>query len=188
MGTPALEIDIMRKVILATLALSPMLLHAQANSPAQPQASTLQSRLEQPNDFAADRGVTASTPLRVSTGVVAPKLVRATTIASTDEWYTRRSAFDKKVVVEMLVKASKNALAKRKEIYLDSEPNFRDPKNLAVVITEAGADKFKQAGIDDPAVHFKAKTIRVTGTVTLQDQRPRIVVDDPGQIRLFEKK
>jgi len=93
----------MRKVILATLALSPMLLHAQANSPAQPQASTLQSRLEQPNDFAADRGAVASAPLRVSTGVVAPKLIRATTIASTDEWYTRRSAFDKKVVVEMLV-------------------------------------------------------------------------------------
>jgi TonB family protein len=103
MGTTALEIDIMRKVILATLALSPMLLHAQANSPAQPQASTLQSRLEQPNDFAADRGAVASAPLRVSTGVVAPKLIRATTIASTDEWYTRRSAFDKKVVVEMLV-------------------------------------------------------------------------------------
>ena len=103
MGTPALEIDIMRKVILATLALSPMLLHAQANTPAQPQASTLQSRLEQPNDFAADRGVGTSTPLHVSTGVVAPKLVRATSIASTDEWYTRRSAFDKKVVVEMLV-------------------------------------------------------------------------------------
>jgi TonB family protein len=103
LGTPALEIDIMRKVILATLALSPMLLHAQANSPAQPQASTLQSRLEQPNDFAADRGAVASAPLRVSTGVVAPKLIRATTIASTDEWYTRRSAFDKKVVVEMLV-------------------------------------------------------------------------------------
>ena len=103
LGTSALEIDIMRKVILATLALSPMLLHAQANSPAQPQASTLQSRLEQPNDFAADRGAVASAPLRVSTGVVAPKLIRATTIASTDEWYTRRSAFDKKVVVEMLV-------------------------------------------------------------------------------------
>jgi TonB family protein len=102
MGTPALEIDIMRKVILATLALSPMLLHAQANLPAQPQASTLQSRLEQPNDFAADRGAAPSS-LRVSTGVVAPKLIHSTSIASTDEWNVRRSAVDKKVVVEMLV-------------------------------------------------------------------------------------
>jgi TonB family protein len=92
----------MRKVILAALALSPMLLHAQANSPAQPQASNLQSRLEQPNDFAADRSA-ATTPLRISTGVVAPKLTYSTAIASTDEWTVRRSAFDKKVVVEMLV-------------------------------------------------------------------------------------
>ena len=102
MGTIALEIDIMRKVILAALALSPMLLHAQANSPAQPQASTLQSRLEQPNEFAADRG-SAPASLRISTGVVAPKLIYSTAIASTDEWSVRRSAIDKKVVVEMLV-------------------------------------------------------------------------------------
>jgi TonB family protein len=92
----------MRKVILATLALSPMLLHAQANSPAQPQASTLQSRLEQPNEFAADRGA-APASLRISTGVVAPKLIYSTAIASTDEWSVRRSTIDKKVVVEMLV-------------------------------------------------------------------------------------
>ena len=37
----------MRKALLATLALSPVLLHAQANSPAQPQA-TLESRLAAP--------------------------------------------------------------------------------------------------------------------------------------------
>ena len=92
----------MRKVILATLALSPMLLHAQANSPAQPQASTLQSKLAQPADFAADRGATA-TSRRISTGVVAPKLIYSTTIASTDEWNARRSAFGKNVIVDMLV-------------------------------------------------------------------------------------
>ena len=88
----------MRKVILATLALSPMLLHAQANSPAQPQASTLQSKLVQSDDFAA-----TPTSRRISTGVVAPKLIYSTTIASTDEWSARRSAFDKNVVVDMLV-------------------------------------------------------------------------------------
>jgi TonB family protein len=92
----------MRTVILATLALSPMLLHAQANSPAQPQASTLQSRLEQPNELAADRGAIPAS-LRVSTGVVAPKLIYSTAIASTDEWSVRRAATDKKVVVEMLI-------------------------------------------------------------------------------------
>jgi len=47
----------MRSVIVATLALTPMLLHAQANSPAQPQTSgtstTLQSKLIRPNDIVA---------------------------------------------------------------------------------------------------------------------------------------
>jgi TonB family protein len=92
----------MRKAILAVFALSPMLLHAQANSPAQPQALTLQSKLVQPDDFAADRGTTPAS-FRVSTGVVAPKLIYAVSVESTDEWSARRSAFDKKVVVEMLV-------------------------------------------------------------------------------------
>jgi TonB-like protein len=92
----------MRIAILATLAMSPMLLHAQAHSPAQTQATTLQSSLVQPDDFAADRD-SATTPLRISTGVVAPKLTYTTAIASTDEWTTRRSVVDNKVVVEMLV-------------------------------------------------------------------------------------
>ena len=89
---------------------------------------------------------------------------------------------DEKVVVEMLVQASKNRLEKFKEIYLDSELDFKDEKNLAVVITETGAAKYKEAGIDEPASHFKGKTIRVTGTVTLKDKRPRIEVNDPNQI------
>jgi DNA/RNA endonuclease YhcR with UshA esterase domain len=95
---------------------------------------------------------------------------------------------NEKVVVEMLVRASKNRLEQRKEIYLDSEEDFRDPKNLAVVINLAGAAKFKEAGIDDPAEHFKGKTICVSGTVTKENDRPRIVVEDPKQIRIVEKK
>lgn len=94
---------------------------------------------------------------------------------------------NEKVVVEMLVKASKNRLEKRKEIYLDSEDDFRDPKNLGIVITLAGAEKYKDAGIADPAEHFKGKTIRVTGTVILKDDRPRIEVDDLKQIALVGK-
>jgi DNA/RNA endonuclease YhcR with UshA esterase domain len=95
---------------------------------------------------------------------------------------------NEKVLVEMLVKASKNRLEQRKEIYLDSEEDFRDPKNLAVVVNLAGAANFKEAGIDDPAEHFKGKTIRVSGTVTKENDRPRIVVEDPKQIKIVEKK
>jgi len=42
--------------------------------------------------------------------------------------------------------------------------------------------------VDDPAVHFKDKTIRVTGTVIIKEERPRIEVDDSKQIQIVEKK
>jgi hypothetical protein len=95
---------------------------------------------------------------------------------------------NEQVTVQMLVKATKNRLEKRGEIYLDSEEDFRDEKNLGVVVTKAGAAKFKEAGVDDPAVHFKDKTIRVKGTVILKEERPRIEVDDPKQIQIVEKE
>src|SRR5262245_46298612 len=86
---------------------------------------------------------------------------------------------DEKVTVQMEVKATKNRLEPRGEIFLDSEEDFQDKKNLGVVVTRAGAAKYKKAGIDDPAEHFKDKTIRVTGTVIIKEERPRIEVDDP---------
>jgi DNA/RNA endonuclease YhcR with UshA esterase domain len=99
-----------------------------------------------------------------------------------------RKRVNEKVIVQMLVKASKNRLEKHKEIYLDSETDYKDEKNLAIVINEEGAARFKKAGIDEPASHFKGKTIRVTGTVILSQDRPRIVVSDPMQIRVVEQK
>jgi hypothetical protein len=95
---------------------------------------------------------------------------------------------NEKVVVEMKVRAAKDRLEKRGEIYLDSEEDFRDPKNLGVVITKAGAAKFAADGIRDVAAHFKGKTIRVTGTVTIQEKRPRIEITEPAQIRIVKKK
>jgi uncharacterized protein (TIGR03067 family) len=94
---------------------------------------------------------------------------------------------NERVTVEMLVKATKDRLERRGEIYLDSEEDFRDEKNLGVVITRAGAAKLKQAGVADPAAHFKGKTIRVQGTVARKEGRPRIEVDDPAQIRVVKK-
>jgi hypothetical protein len=95
---------------------------------------------------------------------------------------------DEAVVVQMLVKATKNRLEKRGEIYLDSEEDFHDERNLGVVVTKTGAAKFKEAGVDDPAVHFKDKVIRVKGTVIIKDKRPRIEVDDPEQIQIVENE
>jgi hypothetical protein len=92
------------------------------------------------------------------------------------------------VTAEMFVKASKDRLVQRKEIYLDSTTDHHDPKNLAAVITVAGAAKLKEAGIADPAGYYKGKTIRVTGTVTLKLKEPRIEINDASQIRVVDKK
>jgi DNA/RNA endonuclease YhcR with UshA esterase domain len=94
-----------------------------------------------------------------------------------------RSRVNEQVTVEMVVKAAKNC-PHCSQIFLDSEEDHHDPDNLAVAVTRIGKAKFKEAMIDDPAGHFQGKTVRVTGTVILKDNRPRIEVDDPGQIEV----
>jgi hypothetical protein len=101
----------MRKVIVAALALTPMLLHAQANSPAQTQSSpastTLQSKLVEPNELNASEAVAhTTTPLRISTGVAAPKLIHTVAIESDSSWIPTGFVFDRKTVVEMTVDAT----------------------------------------------------------------------------------
>jgi DNA/RNA endonuclease YhcR with UshA esterase domain len=93
------------------------------------------------------------------------------------------SRINEQVTVEMLVKAAKNC-QRCGQIFLDSEQDHHDQKNLAVAITEAGKGKFREAQVDDPAGHFKGKTIRVTGVVTVKDNQPQIKVDDPRQIEI----
>lgn len=74
-----------------------------------------------------------------------------------------RKQVGKEVTVTMEVKAAKDRLEKRGEIYLDAKEDFKDDKNFAVVITKAGAESLKVAGIADPAEHFRGKTIRARG-------------------------
>ena len=70
----------MKRTMLAILALSPVLLHAQAKSPAQPGSTpVLQASNTQPAAFAAVKPVdnAAPTPVRISTGVTPPQLIHA---------------------------------------------------------------------------------------------------------------
>jgi TonB family protein len=100
----------MRSVIVATLALTPMLLHAQANPPAKTKTSststTLQSKLVQPNELASagDRGTPAA--IRISTGVVAPKLFSTIPVESDNPPSLRGFTIERKTVVEMVVDAT----------------------------------------------------------------------------------
>ncbi len=93
------------------------------------------------------------------------------------------SRVNESVVVEMVVQRTKCCTGSR-QVFLDSEANHRDPKNLGVVVTEDGRAKFSAAGIDDPTAHYKGKTIRVRGVVIRRDDRPYIEVNDPSQIEL----
>ena len=107
LGTLALEMNIMRRLIVATLLLSPVLLHAQANSPAQPQTSTLQSKLVQPATFGSesDNNAAGTTTVRVSTGVNAPKLVSTVAVES-DADFTAAGRFERTAVVSLTVDPS----------------------------------------------------------------------------------
>ena len=89
------------------------------------------------------------------------------------------------VTVQMLVRKTKSCTGSC-QVFLDSESNHRDPKNLGVVITVSGRPKFTEAGIDDPTAHFKGKTIRVRGVVIRKEKGPYIEVNDPSQIELVE--
>src|SRR5262245_2977981 len=78
-----------------------------------------------------------------------------------------RKKVGEQILVEMPVRTAKDRLEKRGEIYLDAELDFRDEKNFATVINRAGAALFQQQGISDFEEHFRGKTIRVKGTVTV---------------------
>jgi hypothetical protein len=97
-----------------------------------------------------------------------------------------KNHIDKECTVEMTVRSSKNA-APRREYYLDSEEDFRDDKNFAVVISYDHIDLFKKAGIDDPAEYYKEKKLRVTGTVIRENAQVRIRVEDPKQIKVVDE-
>jgi hypothetical protein len=49
-------------------------------------------------------------------------------------------------------------------------------------------ESLRAEGIDNPADHFKGKTIRARGTVSEVDSVPRIEVDEAKQIEIPEKK
>lgn len=89
------------------------------------------------------------------------------------------------VTVEMPIRRTKSCTCSS-QFFLDCEENKRDPNNLGLVVTTAGAVRFKEAGIDDPADHFQGKMIRVRGVVVLKEGWPYIEVDDPSQIEVVE--
>jgi DNA/RNA endonuclease YhcR with UshA esterase domain len=90
------------------------------------------------------------------------------------------------LVVEMEVKSV--GRGKSGVYFLNSEPDFRTEGNFTLFIDKATAAKFKNAGISDPAEHFKDKKVRATGKVKLYRDLPEIAIEEPKQIELVEQK
>jgi TonB family protein len=134
----------MRKALLATLALSPVLLHAQANSPAQ-----LESKLSAAPAIgsAADRGAIASKPLRVSTGVAKPKLIHQVEINTDNVWPLTATGVSRTVVVGMIV--DKNGVPTELKIVRSAGPEL-DHNVLAAVAQY----RFKPGTVSDQPVDF----------------------------------
>ena len=93
-----------------------------------------------------------------------------------------------KVVVEMTVKKAKDRVERRGIIFLDSEDDFHNEKNLCAAVSAEAAARFKGKGISDPATHFAGKTIRIRGCVMVFETRPYLPVHDPDQITIVERK
>lgn len=99
-----------------------------------------------------------------------------------------RQHVDKKVEVVFDVKGSKDSV-KRKTVYLDSEADFQDEKNLGIAISERGVSSLKQKrNVDAPAEYYRGKKIRVVGVVVIEEGRAYIKVDDAEQLDLFEEE
>ena len=93
-----------RSVLLAALALTPTLLHAQAISPAQTaKPNVIQARSFAPAAIKPATAADSGSPVRVSTGIVGPKLVKSVDLATTAGTHSRLVANDTTVVVSMVV-------------------------------------------------------------------------------------
>jgi hypothetical protein len=100
--------------VAAALLLSPLMVHAQANTPAQPQAAkapVLQSSLVTPAGLmlssasASAAGVPATKPgaVRISTGVVGPKLISTVPVREDTISIVGLAKHDREVLLSMIV-------------------------------------------------------------------------------------
>jgi TonB family protein len=116
-----------RSVLLASLALSPALLHAQATSPAQTASpNVIQARFSAPaaiKPAAAPKD--SPSAVRVSTGIVSPKLIKSVDIIPTPGVSAHLVSIDTTVVVTLVVdetgKPSNLAISKSGGAVLDKE-------------------------------------------------------------------
>jgi len=131
--------------MLAILALSPVMLHAQAKSPAQPGSThVLQSSNIQPAAFAEvhSSAAAAPAPVRISSGVTAPVLIYSVNV-------------DRNHVVDMAAGDPRTATI---DMIVDESGK---PSNIKVV---KSADLFTDGGIVSAVDQYRYKPATLNGT------------------------
>lgn len=88
---------------------------------------------------------------------------------------------DQIVTVAMQVKSARVV---NDVCFLNSEDDRKHPDNLTLFLGSEAIAALKKAGVKSPAAHYRGKTVRIQGRVTLYRDRPQIVVDDPSQLKV----
>jgi uncharacterized protein (TIGR03067 family) len=81
-----------------------------------------------------------------------------------------------------------SATLRGENCFLNSEKDFKNLKNFTVFLDKAAVEKFQKTKIDDPAEHFKGKTIEVHGKIELYHDRPEIKLAGPEQVKIVDVK
>jgi TonB family protein len=139
----------MKRTIVAILALAvPAVFHAQTATPAQPRSTQLVQTSElQPAPLAlvssaADRTTVATTPVRVSTGVIQPRIIHTVEVDHNRIALTKAPGRDALVVLSMTVDEAGK------------------PTNLKVV---KSADRFMDQGVLDAVSQFRFQPATLDG-------------------------
>ncbi len=75
------------------------------------------------------------------------------------------------VIVEFVVAAAKERIAKRGIVYLDSHADFADPENLCVALSASAVKELHGRGISDIEPYFLGKQIRARWCVMRFEER-----------------
>jgi acetyl esterase/lipase len=94
----------------------------------------------------------------------------------------------KKVDQEVTVEFAVRSTGGERNRYLNSASDFSQPNNFTVFIPQATMPKFAAANIKNPDEHFYGKTVRVTGKVILNRNKPQITITDPAQVKINAEK
>lgn len=95
----------------------------------------------------------------------------------------------KKVGEQVTVKMEVKSATVRGEVgFLNSEVDHKSQKNFTIFLGGKVLAKFKEAEIDDPAAHFKGKSVLVKGKVSLHQEKPQIILEGPGSIKIVDEK